>query len=279
MKWKSLILILCFIVFSPITALAVEVENYDYREEEISDFEEYEEICEMENGILETFDTNEYAVFSEKETKLDISSSVKVLTFDVNDFLVQLKSEGFIEYLENYEVYCWRIPVQDRGEKGADYAVAYVNKNGEWAYYTASSDNEIGRQQVEYIFAAEEIEQILSENKIVATKLYALAISNIGLDCIVVEMNGTVGIIPYAARPEFLGLENGKIYSQEEIGQKISNYMEESSYDFTADGINGGGGGGIEDSDSNSPVVYIVIAGLMISTIIFIVLTKRRQIG
>lgn len=274
MKWRSLILIVCILMCGSITVLAQE--NYDYREENITDYREFNEICAMEKRILDTFVNSEDTDGAEKVQQLDFSRSVKVLSFNVNDFLTQIKSEEFIEYLANHETYTWRIPVQDRGEKGADYAVAYVNKSGKWTYYTASSENEIGRQQVEYIFEPEQLNQILAVGKIAPDKIYALGISDIGLDCIVIEMDGTVGIIPYASRPDFFELENGKIYSLEEMGQKILNYMEETSYDYTAN--NAGGGGGVMDMAPDLQIVYIIIIAIIVGGIIFIMTGKNRLV-
>ena len=243
-------------------------ESYDYREDDICNFEEYEEICGMEKNILGTFSSTDDAGITKNVTKLDISKGVKVLRFDAKDFIEQLKSDAVIQYLADYSDYFWRIPVQDRGENGADYAVAYKNNSGAWKYYTASSENKTGSQQVAYIFDVDLVDRILSEKGIVPEQLYAIGISNIGLDCIVVQSQGAIGIIPFASRPEFLGVDNGKVYSPEEMSQKIKEYLEASSYDFIAEDTSGAGGGA---KDKNFDWLFLSVGavGLIGSVIIY----------
>lgn len=274
MKGKYLIIVLCFTILSTVTVFAQEC--YDYRKENICNFEEYEEICGMEKNILGTFSHTDDTGNKKNVTKLDISKGVKVLRFDAKDFIEQLNSDAVIQYLANYDDYCWRIPVQDRGENGADYAVVYMNYSGKWSYYTTSSENKIGSQQVEYIFDLDLVDQILSENEMIPEQLYAIGISNIGLDCIVVQSQGEIGIIPFASRPEFLGVDNGKVYSPEAMSQKIKDYLDASSYDFTAENASGGG---VSAKDKNDDWLIVSVGVVcLIGSVIIYKITKKRKV-
>ena len=250
-------------------------ERYDYREDDICNFEEYEEICGMEKNILGTFSHAEDVGNTKNVSKLDFSKGVKVLRYDANEFVEQLKSDEIMQYLADYGDYCWRIPVQDRGENGADYAVIYKNNSGKWRYYTTRSENKIGSQQVEYIFNPDLVGQILSENEMIPEQLYAIGISNIGLDCIIVQSQGEVGIIPFASRPEFLEIVNGKVYSPEDMSKKIKAYLDTSSYDFTAEDTSGGGVSTKEKS-YDGLILSVGVVCFIGSVIIYKVIKKRK---
>lgn len=70
-----------------------------------------------------------------------------------------------------------------------------------------------------------------------------------------VDSGTEVLIIPYAARPDFLEITNGQIYSPKEMYEKIDNYITALSYEYTNEA--GGGVGYSEKSNS-----YIYIAGV-----------------
>lgn len=268
-NYVVLLMTVCVVLLYPFIVFASSTdENYDFREDKLENSGDYNNVCELKDGILQALESGNAVVLQVDEMDIDVSNAVKVLRYNSEEVLPLLKQEDIIGCLQQNMDYCWKIPVEDRGEQGIDYAVAYTNMQGEWSYYTASAETEIGKNQVGYIFDTTQVTESLSRNNIEPKQLYAITVSEISMDCIIVDTEGEPYIIPYAARPDFFNLTNGQIYTLDEIYEKIDGYLAEVSYDFT--GEEGGGAGG---NDSMSPIIYVVISLLIVGAV-FLIISK-----
>ena len=254
-SYKCILLLLGMLILSPCIVYASdESQNYDYRNDTINNSDDYEEVNGLGKVILqELYEINDINICNDTEQALDVSGATKVLVYKSEDFLALLKDNNMMESVKNHTNYCWKIPIDDTNE--VVYTVVYFNSNNEWSYYTASSNLENGKNQVEYIFEKEKIADVFVQNEIKIQQVFAVTVSEIGLDCLMVDSGTEVLIIPYAARPDFLEITNGQIYSPKEMYEKIDNYITALSYEYTNEA--GGGVGYSEKSNS-----YIYIAGV-----------------
>lgn len=261
-----LLMLSVFFLFPCMVYASEESDNYDYRNETIQKSEDYDGISELTDDIIqELYEINGIDTYDNGETAIDISNATKVFAYNSENFLALLKDNHMVEKIQNHTNYCWKIPIDDTD--GVVYTVAYLNANNEWSYYTASSDFADGKNQVQYIFEKDKISEILSENQIQSQQLFAVTVSEIGLDCLIADAGTEVFVIPYAARPDFLDIINGQVYSQKEIYEKVNTYMTELSYDYTGDE-----GGGVGYSDSSYLYVWYGLGLTVLGVIVYLVL-------
>lgn len=121
---------------------------------------------------------------------------------------------------------------------------------------------------VEYIFDPNMISNILSNYGINGQSIIPISVQTIHSDFIqVVDKSGQSYFISFSARPDFLKLENGQIYSSEEVRTALQNLMDElnSSYELA---------GGISLSTFISFALSVAgISGLIV--IIFFIIKKN----
>ena len=256
---KCFLLLLSIFILSPsIIYASEEIQNYDFRNDTINNSNDYEEINELGKEILQELnEINNINIYNNAEQELDISDATKVLVYKSEEFIALLNDDNIMEGIRTNTNYCWKIPIEDTDK--VVYSVVYLNADNEWSFYTASSELENGKNQVEYIFEKEKIADIFSKNEIKIQQVFAVTVSEIGLDCLIIDSGTEVFIIPYAARPDFLEIINGQIYSPKEMYEKINNYITELSYEYTNEV-----GGGIGYNEKSNQYMYIVaVVGLL----------------
>ena len=202
--------------------------------------------------LQELYEINNINIYNNVEQELDISDATKVLVYKSEEFIALLKDDNIMEGIKRNTNYCWKIPIEDTDK--VVYSVVYLNADNEWSFYTASSELENGKYQVEYIFEKEKIADIFSKNEIKIQQVFAVTVSEIGLDCLIIDSGTEVFIIPYGARPDFLEIINGQIYSPREMYEKINNYITDLSYEYTNEVC-----GGIGYNEKSNQYMYIVV--------------------
>lgn len=252
--YKRFLLLLSIFILSPsIIYASEEIQNYDFRNDTINNSNDYEEINELGKEILqELYEIDNINIYNNAERELDISDATKVLVYKSEEFIALLNNDNIMEDIRTNTNYCWKIPIEDTDK--VVYSVVYLNADNKWSFYTASSELENGKNQVEYIFEKEKIADIFSKNEIKIQQVFAVTVSEIGLDCLIIDSGTEVFIIPYAARPDFLEIINGQIYSPREMYEKINNYITDLSYEYTNEV-----GGGIGYNEKSNQYMYIVV--------------------
>lgn len=247
--------------------------GYDFRNETLSDSTEFSDISLLQDDILDSLYTNssDSASSTKNNIKIDFSEATKVFVYTPQQFLSLLDSNVIVDSILQNPNYCWKIPVSIRTD-GIDYAVAYMNPSGNWTYYTAST-TELGKKEVQYIIDPDNIKNTLSQNKIDNIQhLYALTISDLAMDLLIIDTGTETFLIPYASRPEFLNLENGKAYSITDMYEILDTYLSQQT--SLSNQPSGGGSGNPETHFKLS--TYVTVGLLFISFFYGIRLLQKR---
>lgn len=268
-----LTLLFCYMFSFTVSASSIDID-YDFRDETLQDSAEYDDISSLQDNILDYLymDSNASTYSTESTTEIDFTNASKVFVYTPQELLTLLNSNNIVDNIQKNPNYCWKIPVANRDD-GVDYAVAYTDASGNWTYYTAST-TELGKNEVLYIIDPDNINNTLSENNIkYVQQMYALTISDMGMDMLIVDTGTKLFVIPYASRPDFFNLENGKAYSTTDMYEIINTYLsQQTSYVEQPSG----GGAGIIENDSNL-FTYVVIILLFISIFYGIILVRKKK--
>ena len=267
------------ILFCYVFSFSVSASNtnflYDFRNETLTDFTEYDDISALQDDILDSLYTNLYDSNSsiKSNTKIDFTNATKVYVYTPQELLALLNSDNIVDNISRTSNYCWKIPVANKSD-GVDYAVAYTNSSGNWTYYTAST-TEFGKNEVLYIIDPDNINDTLLKNKIeYIQQLYALTISEMSMDLLVIDTGAETFAIPYASRPDFLNLENGKAYSTTDMYEILNTYFSEQT--SLSDWPSGGGASNIKaDLDLST---YVVITFFFISIFSGVVILRKKRL-
>lgn len=159
----------------------------------------------------------------------------------------------------------WRIPMGINSSGNYVYSNVTLVKD---SVQPVTIENMPDCSNVEYIFDPNMISNILSNYGINGQSIIPISVQTIHSDFIqVVDKSGQSYFISFSARPDFLKLENGQIYSSEEVRTALQNLMDElnSSYELA---------GGISLSTFISFALSVAgISGLIV--IIFFIIKKN----
>ena len=91
-------------------------------------------------------------------------------------------------------------------------------------------------------------------------------------------------LIPYGPRPDFTGLENGKLYPIEDAADILEATSPQQVYSSDDESIYGGGGASPESpvslADGNSTLLIaggIILAALLIGSVILLLAIRKRS--
>ena len=154
-------------------------------------------------------------------------------------------------YFENPETfqsrflnYCWKVPVAET-ETGYVYATVQVNSPDDVVISTTIVGNK-ELSDATYLFDQELIPNILKESgmNVRYDTVLPVTVPTISTDMILFVVDETTYGIVLSARPDLLGVENGKIYEYSELERKVDNLLLEISPGYTSAIRPTGGGGG-----------------------------------
>lgn len=194
-----------------------------------------------------------------------LSNAVAVYMYHP-DAIINLLSESvtqdtFID--ESKKV--WRIPMGINSSGNYVYSNVTLVKD---SVQPVTTENIPDCSNVEYIFDPNMISNILSNYGINGQLIIPISVQTIHSDFIqVVDESGQSYFISFSARPDFLKLENGQIYSSEEVRSALQNLMDELNSGYKIFG-----------SISLSTFIYFVlsvagICGIIVS--IFYIIKKN----
>ncbi len=245
-------------------------DDTDYRElESLFNGEE----CDLINDIIDNSSLFEGGIAANTNTYSINNSSDNTVYKQYSlyaDELITADANG--EKLSNYlsDTYCWIV------EKSGCF-VKVVFKDGQWeaigyATYTQDSDTDI--------IDTSEFEQKLSilqsknEGVDIDTAFFNIAAYKTSFAYISAGENEY--LIPYGSRPDFTGMENGKVYTVAQIASKLTALSEGN--DVNSD-MNAGGFASASDADSNNNIKYVIVTvgiGIVFLFIMFIFIRKRK---
>ena len=126
-------------------------------------------------------------------------------------------------------------------------------------------------KQVDYIFNQKQNFDLISVQNNEFNNIYALSISNMNMDLIVIDDTNTISFIPFASRDDLLEIDNGKTYKSNEMLEVINKYITLSS---SRELFSGGSSYGVS---KNNNMTYVVILVLLIAIMIYILLKLKKR--
>lgn len=220
-----------------------EAGAYDYREDKIRVDEKAQEIYEVESYIvddLKEIASSNVAVYNvEKNVTAERSvlfdKGVHVYNFGIEEFIKAISGD-LEEILEHHEWVVWEIPVSGN-VTGSEYATV-VNVDD---FTTTWSEEPLVDKT--YLSDPEALNELLEPQTF--DSVYITAIPTWTVSFVTIIDGDTVRVAPYAYRSEWMGIENGKWYTSEEMASKLLAFqskMENHAPDAgggTASGIAG----------------------------------------
>ena len=246
--------------------LILAQSTHNFRLDNIENSKEYDKIIEFQDDMLsDIYGTdlryNEYPV-----SEIDFTKAVKTYNYTPEDLINNISNGTLLQNIRNNS---WKVPIRLRKD-GCDYAVVYKLPNDKFSYYTASTTN-TGMKQVDYIFNQKQIFDLISVQNNEFNNIYALSISNMNMDLIVIDDTNTISFIPFASRDDLLEIDNGKTYKSNEMLEVINKYITSSS---SRELFSGGSSYG---AAKNNNMTYVVIWVLLIAIMIHILLKLKKE--
>lgn len=272
MNKKIVIIMLTFycVICSGLSVFANEDTNY--REfESLFDSEECELIDNAINnsslfGGEITNNANTYSINASADNtvyKLYSLYADELITADAN-------GKKLSTYLP--DTYDWIV------EKSGSF-VKVVFKDGEWEAVGYTTYPEASKQTdiIDIADFEQKLSTLQSENAGENVDVVFFKVAQYKTSFAYISAGENEYLIPYGSRPDFTGMENGKLYTLAEIAAKLTALSEGN--DVNSD-MNAGGFASASDSDGNNNVKYVIIAvgvGIVFLFIVFIFIRKRSS--
>lgn len=218
---RCMVLVLCIATVAG--SILFPSTAYIYTDDPIDDPKEYQAMRALEDQIL----GNGEETAGVAQLRLD--EAVRTYLLSPEEFLLHAEMGTLSQVRENTS-YSWKVPVYMDEETGAYKYVSFgYLKNGRFEYIVGTVPAGSYNLQ-EHLFYPEETLRRLHDAGVSETSnVYVISISNMSLDVVVAEEEGCVKVIPFASRPDFLKLENGKVISLEELAEKVDEYRDSTN--------------------------------------------------
>ena len=164
----------------------------------------------------------------------------------------------------------WLLPVE-KTDEGCHYIeITRVGKSG--FTHKEVSTIDAGYEQVQFLFDPAMISGIIAQSQTAAPEQVVL----LGLPYVNVVLfseGETLHCIPFAARADLMGLENGTVYTPEDLLQVLDAFDAEREGSQGSAPFSGGGA----QTDSGTPVWVIVVPVCAIVLLVAAVIVLRRK--
>lgn len=263
-----LAIILCFCVI-PISAFASEADSTMNLNTNIEESAEYTSIISLENDLLRQMQV--LAVTTKRETlptSIDFKLAVKVFALD------NLDSANAIKTVCNNGSYYYRIPLAV--DEGYIYTTIVVT-DGKVTGYDTSMTYDTSLGQVSYLFDEQLVGELLATFSEKVSNVVVLTIPAIKTDFVYFEAGGKAYAIPFSSRPEFLKLDNGKIYEYDKFLSCAKALIGEVQDSSNYTDYYGGAGGYVGSANDNTPYYIIVPIFVIGLTVLSIVSMKKKH--
>lgn len=264
----TLVLCMCIVPFS---AFAAEEEDEVNLTADIEKSSEYTSLVSYEDDILRQMQV--LVQTKEKNslpTTVDFTKAVKVLP------LSDLDSSGVAKAASSTGSYYYRVPLLI--DTGYIYST-FVISDGKVSGYDTSMTYDTTMGQVSYLFDEKIVSDLLATVNETVNDVSVLTIPAIKTDFVYFTAGGKEYAIPFASRPDFWELDNGKIYEYEKFILCAKTLLNEMSDDEVyADNL--GGGGNISSSNSGTSFIIVslvILSAVLLVLIVFVAKTKSRK--
>lgn len=224
--------LLPILLFSVVALLALPVFAYDYRDVNLTSNEIMqldpiaEKILIASNSFYELEQSNNSTNVSKKS--IEWEKAIQVFNFEPDAFIDTIQTVDWENSFSNRANIIWKIPIKDiikAEETHHIYAVlsnpAQTNHN-DIKYYVATT-NPAGQSNADHMYMTNPIPQNINTTN---ASIYLASIDSFEIDFIIVKESENVTIIPFATRPDFIELNNGQAYTDKEVYNALSAYME-----------------------------------------------------
>ncbi len=241
---KKMIFFMALLLFFTIGNVYAEEGklSVEFRDDEKADIVGYEADLLRQMKVLA-----EEKRDNELPNQINFDNSVKVYS------LSKLNSVEDIKNAVDSGSYFYKVPLL--ADKGYIYSTLRVSDNRIVGYDTSMTyDKSIN--QATYLFEPQFVENIVKKNNLDFKNPIVFTIPSIKTDFIFVYDDNPL-VIPFASRPDFLKLENGKIYEFKEFAEAVNILLEDISVDENV--LNGkSGGSGVGKSENNYFYIFSV---------------------
>lgn len=204
-----------------------------------------------------------------------LSNAVGVYMYSPEDIINLLSGSVTQDTFIDESKKIWRIPMGINTLGNYVYSNVTLMRDSDTQPVTI--ENIPDSSNVEYIFDPNMISNILSNYGINGQSIIPISIQTIHSDFIqVVDESGQSHFISFSARPDFLKLENGQIYTSDEIRTALQDLMD--SLNSGNEIITGGGSGSRSSSGS---LIYLLLSVVSVSILIisvFHIIRKRVEV-
>ena len=244
---------------------------YDYRTDSLYNEQYFSSVSALEKNALDTITSKDFtsldAFTTETQaTSLDYASAVRVYTFKPTEFMDALSS-GFTSVLNSHNNFVWKIPVVSQNDSYA-FVIIDAKDDKNLSYSTFFGDKDACDDiPLSYIYSAESVDTLLSSRNF--DSVYITSIPTWNIDFVTMISGNAVEFIPYAARPDFVGIKNGSIYSSDELTRILKSYS--ASTHFYLD-ISGSGA-----AASPYSAVFTCVAIVSASAVLFLSIVYVRS--
>ncbi len=205
--------LLCLALTVPASAVDTDVSSYD-------DFFDAAEYKEVQEAILNTDILYENGVLSDVQTRSDAGSqlgdSYKLHTLDQIDLVAALQEGASLSEIISDD-YVWIISTPD------NEAIRVDEVDGEWTvlgYSTPASANAT-TDLIQMDTVNEEV-STFSEGTNGLTELLCFEATMYHTNFVYMKTADGEFLIPYGSRPDLTGLENGELYTPQEVSEILA---------------------------------------------------------
>jgi hypothetical protein len=234
---------------------------------DIKEIQEYAEIANLQEDFV-----RHMHMLVEKTKTEELPKSIKldniVKVMEVKD----IQPSGLKLNLNRYQ---YRVPlIKDTGYIFSTLIIEdskVISHESEMTY-----DTSLG--QASYLFDSNLVENIISSVSKEVLDLSVMTIPTISTDFVYFTSENGAFVIPFSSRPDFLELENGKVYSYDVFAKKTIELLTRLKYE---DGTSilrhrgSGGGGGYSSNITAIHASLIIILTIVILMISFLVVKKK----
>ncbi len=178
-------------------------------------------------------------------------------------FLIEkLGSYADIEAARTSGEYLWKIPVVSEGQHIVSSLRA---KDGRLTGCSTEAGSAKSSGQTAYIFDRSLVENAIAESGLDAGDVIVCSVPSAFVDFVSFKAGGGDYVIPFAARPDFWDLENGRVYELDEMIPEVEKLIANSDPFGGASGV--------------SPLWLIAGAAALAAAITLVVIWLRRRAG
>lgn len=229
---------------------------------------------------------------------VDFSKAVKVaFVSSGNDMIEQIGSARDVivrkDYVSTEDIfnsrfldYYWKVPVLEFGD-GYLFATVIINSPDDIIVSCIMAQNK-ELSDVTYLFDNELILNILGKSDLSVDydNVIPVSIPIISTDIIIFVSEKVQYAIPFSARPDLLGVENGRVYEYEKLESLIDSLLVElSSGNASSNAPVGGGAAQVTDNNgatandaASSYGLYFVIMAVFACVGVFLILYKKKPV-